>query len=75
VKIQILFLRRLVHMNNTKTDIYYMECDGAVKIPKKYDKMNLSEITAECARLSKEKTSQKTVAKKEKAKCKTKFAI
>jgi hypothetical protein len=52
-----------------------MECDGAVKIPKKYDKMNLSEITAECARLSKEKTSQKTVEKKEKAKCKTKFAI
>jgi hypothetical protein len=67
------------NMNNTKTDIYYMEYDGAVKIPEKYDKMNLSEITAECARLSKKKTIQKpcqqTVVKKEKAKCKTKFAI
>jgi hypothetical protein len=46
-------------MNNTKTDIYYMESDGAVKIPEKYDKMNLSEITAECVRLSKKKTNQK----------------
>ncbi len=62
-------------MNNTNTDIYFMECDGAVKIPEKYDKMNLSEITAECARLSKEKMSQKTVVKKEKVKCNTKFSI
>jgi hypothetical protein len=35
-----------------------MECDGAVKIPEKYDKMNLSEITAECARLSKKKKNK-----------------
>jgi hypothetical protein len=62
-------------MNNTKTDVYYMECDGSVKIPEKYNKMNLSEITAECARLSKKKATQKTVVKKEKAKCKTKFSI
>jgi hypothetical protein len=36
-----------------------MECDSAVKIPEKYDKMNLSEITAEFARLSKEKICKK----------------
>jgi hypothetical protein len=61
-------------MNNAKTDIYYMECDGAVKIPEKYDKMNLSEITEECTRLSKEKSQKKNV-KKHETNCKTKFAI
>jgi hypothetical protein len=62
-------------MNNTNNDAYYMECDGAVKIPAKYDKMNLAEITAECTRLSKKDKSKKSVKKREKPKCKTKFAI
>ena len=38
-------------MNNSENKVYYMERDGAVKIPEKYDKMNYAEITAECARL------------------------
>lgn len=62
-------------MNNSEIKVYYMECDGAVKIPEKYDKMNHAEITAECARLSKEKANKKTAAKKSKIPCKTKFAI
>lgn len=52
-----------------------MERDGAVKIPEKYDKMNYAEITAECARLSKEKANKKSVTKKTKIPCKTKFVI
>jgi hypothetical protein len=62
-------------MSSKNMEAYYMECDGAVKIPEKYDKMNLPEITAECARLSKKKRSQDSGVKKEKAKCKTKFVI
>lgn len=52
-----------------------MERDGAVKIPKKFDKMNYAEISAECARLSKKKVDSKSIVKKNKIPCKTKFAI
>ena len=46
-----------------------------VNVAKKYDKMNYAEITAECARLSKEKANKKSVTKKTKIPCKTKFVI
>jgi hypothetical protein len=62
-------------MNKEENHIYYMERDGAVKIPEKYDKMNLTEITAECVRLSKIKTAHKKLVKQEKSGCKTKFGI
>lgn len=62
-------------MSDSERKVYYMERDGAVKIPEKFDKMNYAEISAECARLSKEKASKKVVEKKEKTSCKTKFAI
>lgn len=55
--------------------VYYMEKDGAVKIPEKYEKMNHEQITEECARLTKEKLGNKKDERKEKAPCKTKFAI
>lgn len=55
--------------------VYYMERDGAVKIPEKYDKMNHEQITEECARLTKEKIGTNKAEKKEKTPCKTKFAI
>ena len=44
--------------------VYYMERDGAVKIPEKFDKMNYAEISAECARLSKKKVDSKSIVKK-----------
>lgn len=62
-------------MINSENKVYYMERDGAVKIPEKFDKMNYVEITAECARRSSEKTKQKTAEKKKKISCKTKFTI
>ena len=37
--------------------------------------MNYAEITAECASLSKEKANKKSVTKKTKIPCKTKFVI
>ena len=67
--------KRKVKKQQKKNKVYYMERDGAVKIPEKYDKMNYAEITAECARLSKEKANKKSVTKKTKIPCKTKFMI
>ena len=59
-----------------KSGIYYMEKDGAVKIPDKYKNMTYEEITAECARLANSvKSKRKATIKKPKMGCKTKFAI
>ena len=71
----IYILGKRTHMNNSENKVYYMERDGAVEIPEKYDKMNYAEITAECAILSKEKANKKSVTKKTKIPCKTKFMI
>lgn len=62
-------------MSNVEKTVYYMERDGAVKIPEKFDKMTYSEISAECARLAQAKGNKKPVQKKKKVPCKTKFAI
>ena len=48
-------------MNNSENKVYYMELDGVVKTPEKYDKMDYAGITAECDRLSKEKANKMTV--------------
>lgn len=37
--------------------------------------LNYAEISAECARLSKKKVDSKSIVKKNKIPCKTKFAI
>jgi len=59
-----------------KLSIYYMEKDGAVKIPEKYKKMSYDEITDECSRLTKDmKNKAKTAIKKTKMVTKTKFVI
>lgn len=52
-------------MNNSENKVYYMERDGAVKIPEKYDKMNYAEITAECASLSKRKQIRSQLLKRQ----------
>lgn len=58
-------------MSNTM----YMEKDGAVVIPERLQKMNHSEIVAECARLERKLNSEKAAVKKQKPVCKTKFVI
>nr|WP_308657857.1 hypothetical protein [uncultured Agathobacter sp.] len=59
-----------------KSNICYMEKDGAVKIPDKYKKMSHDEISAECVRLTKTvKNRAKQTVKKVKIKPKTKFVI
>ena len=62
-------------MHNSENKVYYMELDGVVKIPEKYDKMDYAGITAECNRLSKEKANKRPVATKTTILCKTKFMI
>lgn len=55
---------------------YYMEKDGAVKIPDKYKKMSHEEISNECARLAETvKNKAKATVKKTKVTTKTKFVI
>ena len=58
----------------SNADFYYMEKDGAVKIPDKYKKMSYEEISAECARLLKTKKT-KSAVKKPKVKGETTFII
>lgn len=59
-----------------ESNVYYMEKDGAVKIPDKYKKMSHDEITAECARLTKAvKEKAKSTVKKTKVEKKTRFVI
>jgi hypothetical protein len=62
-------------MYSVNDDKYTMESDGAVAVPDKYKKMNYSEITAECERLSNKKATRKKSVEKSKPACKTKFII
>jgi hypothetical protein len=64
-----------IGMHSVNDDKYTMESDGAVAVPEKYKKMNYSEITAECERLSGKKAESKKSVKKPKPVCKTKFII
>ena len=60
----------------SESNVYYMEKDGAVKIPDKYKKMSHEELSAECARLAKTvKNKAKDKAKKTKVATKTRFVI
>lgn len=57
-----------------KSNVYYMEKDGAVKIPDKYKTMSHEEISDECARLVKTiKDKAKITDRKTKSSTKTKF--
>ncbi len=59
----------------SNVNIFYMEKDGAVEFPKKYEQMTYDEISAECSRLAGEANNRKRIAKNNKVSTKTKFVI
>ena len=56
-------------------NIFCMEKDGAVEIPKRYEQMTSDEVSAECSRLEGEANNRKKIAKNNKVSTKTKFVI